>query len=386
MWNACKRWWATLMSGRQHQQTWVRDRLVERPLRVEIDANRTLLIRFGTIEDAAAIAAVERAAYQGTPPWDLSAIQEDLAKNHRGLYLVGEWIERSTAKAACQETRQEDLQSNPHLPIRHIVGFIGTRFNDGDDVHITNLSVVPDDRFLGIGRMLIEQVVLYARQAAKDAITLEVRASNLPALNLYRKIGFEQVGRKVGYYSPNNEDALEMRYPIPAEHSASLASAAYSFTRLPADPALAPTIAALVEEAYTVASNWTTAGFAEDLVAPQSVYYGVYHEETLIGFMGFQLVLDEGTLTNVAIHPDEQGAGLATRLWQMAQYDLATKGIKTVFLEVRAHNEPAKRFYEKVGFTKFHIRSHYYQNPVEDAWEYTYVRKEPETDGQTISD
>ena len=40
--------------------------------------------------------------------------------------------------------------------------------------------------------------------------TLEVRISNLPAIHLYEKLGFEQVGKRAGYYRDNGEDALLM--------------------------------------------------------------------------------------------------------------------------------------------------------------------------------
>ena len=44
-------------------------------------------------------------------------------------------------------------------------------------------------------------------------VTLEVRASNLAAQNLYKKYAFVQVGRRKGYYTDNHEDALIMTTP-----------------------------------------------------------------------------------------------------------------------------------------------------------------------------
>ena len=41
-------------------------------------------------------------------------------------------------------------------------------------------------------------------------MTLEVRASNEPAKNLYKKLGFQEIGRRKRYYADNNEDALVM--------------------------------------------------------------------------------------------------------------------------------------------------------------------------------
>jgi ribosomal-protein-alanine N-acetyltransferase len=76
------------------------------------------------------------------------------------------------------------------------------------DVH--NIAVHSDFRRRGLGRSLMEQVVLEARSRASSRITLEVRRSNLGAQKLYESMGFAITGVRKGYYSDDGEDAFLM--------------------------------------------------------------------------------------------------------------------------------------------------------------------------------
>ena len=82
-----------------------------------------------------------------------------------------------------------------------------------DEIHISTIAVHPEWRGRGLGELLLISLLdrgieLEARQA-----TLEVRASNLTAQALYRKLGFETVSWQRRYYSDNNEDAYVMATP-----------------------------------------------------------------------------------------------------------------------------------------------------------------------------
>jgi [ribosomal protein S18]-alanine N-acetyltransferase len=79
-----------------------------------------------------------------------------------------------------------------------------------EDVDIHNIAVHPDFRRQGIGRLLLEQVIVAARRQERLRVTLDVRFSNTPAQNLYRSFGFVTRGLRKGYYSDNGEDALVM--------------------------------------------------------------------------------------------------------------------------------------------------------------------------------
>ncbi|MGD1857765.1 MAG: ribosomal protein S18-alanine N-acetyltransferase [Leptolyngbyaceae cyanobacterium] len=76
-----------------------------------------------------------------------------------------------------------------------------------EEAHITTLAIHPDYHRQRLGQLLLTQLLQSARQRALTRATLEVRASNQRALNLYQKFGFKTAGRRKRYYQ-NDEDAL----------------------------------------------------------------------------------------------------------------------------------------------------------------------------------
>jgi len=75
---------------------------------------------------------------------------------------------------------------------------------------ITNIAVHPDYRHQGIASAVLEKIVSYSCDTNLEFITLEVRESNINAIKLYEKFGFENVGSRKNYYSDNHETALLM--------------------------------------------------------------------------------------------------------------------------------------------------------------------------------
>ena len=78
-----------------------------------------------------------------------------------------------------------------------------------DEGYITNVAVKPEYRRQGVAGELLEVFLRFGRSKLAF-ITLEVRASNTPAISLYRKYGFREVGRRKDYYSAPREDAILM--------------------------------------------------------------------------------------------------------------------------------------------------------------------------------
>ena len=91
-----------------------------------------------------------------------------------------------------------------------VVGYVGSQSVMGE-ADMMNLAVAPEYRRGGVGQKLVESLV--SALAARDvhSLTLEVRASNDPAISLYGKMGFQQVGRRPNYYRNPKEDALILR-------------------------------------------------------------------------------------------------------------------------------------------------------------------------------
>jgi len=90
-----------------------------------------------------------------------------------------------------------------------LVGFGGLMFVL-DEAHVTTLSVHPDHQGRRIGTRLLAVLVREARRRGTRALTLEVRAGNVPAQALYRRFGFAPAGIRKNYYAEVGEDALIM--------------------------------------------------------------------------------------------------------------------------------------------------------------------------------
>ncbi|URZ07920.1 ribosomal protein S18-alanine N-acetyltransferase [Clostridium felsineum] len=79
-----------------------------------------------------------------------------------------------------------------------------------DEGHITNIAVHPEFRGIGIGNIIVKELIKLCYIRNISSMTLEVRVSNIVAQNLYKKFGFKEAGIRKRYYSDNDEDALIM--------------------------------------------------------------------------------------------------------------------------------------------------------------------------------
>ena len=91
-----------------------------------------------------------------------------------------------------------------------VAGYIGSQSVMGE-ADMMNVAVRPDHRRQGIAKMLVEGLVQELIKREVYSLTLEVRASNDPAIRLYEQLGFRQVGRRPNYYRDPREDALILR-------------------------------------------------------------------------------------------------------------------------------------------------------------------------------
>ncbi|MBQ0014245.1 MAG: ribosomal protein S18-alanine N-acetyltransferase [Oscillospiraceae bacterium] len=90
-----------------------------------------------------------------------------------------------------------------------VIGYIGT-YMVRDECFVTNVAVLPSCRKQGVGSALVKQAVSSAQANGASFITLEVRLSNVEAINIYKKFGFESDGVRPKFYRDPDEDALIM--------------------------------------------------------------------------------------------------------------------------------------------------------------------------------
>jgi ribosomal-protein-alanine N-acetyltransferase len=143
------------------------------------------------LEDAATAAAIE--ALSEPRPSSAEAYRRELATNANAVYFV-----------ACVPHRQED---GPR-----VVGFAGL-WRQHDEAHVTMIAVHPDWRGHHIGEQLFVRLLELALELGLRQVTLEVRALNTVAQELYAKYGFVRTGYRPAYYPGDRADAVIMSTP-----------------------------------------------------------------------------------------------------------------------------------------------------------------------------
>lgn len=91
-----------------------------------------------------------------------------------------------------------------------VAGYIGSQTVMGE-TDMMNVAVHPDFRRRGIAEALVSALVDNLKKQGSHCLTLEVRASNIPAQTLYEKLGFSLIGKRPRYYHNPREDALILR-------------------------------------------------------------------------------------------------------------------------------------------------------------------------------
>lgn len=138
-------------------------------------------------DDLDAVAEIESDSFP--TPWPREGYQHEITRNERAAYFV---------LAHTQPGRAQE-----------IVGYAGYWLVAGE-AHVSIIAVAPAWRGRGLGELLLLQLIFHALAAGATLATLEVRHGNEVAQALYRKYGFDLVGRRRGYYKDTGEDALLM--------------------------------------------------------------------------------------------------------------------------------------------------------------------------------
>jgi ribosomal-protein-alanine N-acetyltransferase len=142
----------------------------------------TLKLRTLGSADLDDIERIERASYP--TPWSRAMFAGELAKP--GSLCLGAYRDETG-----------------------LVGYlIVSRYVDA--WHVMNVAVAPEERRTGVAVTLMSRLFDLTGGDGNRGYTLEVRVSNLPAIRLYERLGFQTRGLRRGYYTDNREDALVM--------------------------------------------------------------------------------------------------------------------------------------------------------------------------------
>ena len=129
-----------------------------------------------------------------------------------------------------------------------------------------------------------------------------------------------------------------------------------------ARPEHLPALTALEERCFP-ADPWPESAIEYKL--PE--FFVALEGEALLGYLCLSHVLDEGSIDNVAVAPEQRRRGIAEALLAAADAEARRLPLAFITLEVRAGNAPAIALYEKHGFTRVGLRRDYYEKPREDG-------------------
>jgi len=183
-------------------------------LKFQLMPGKYYVIRPIKYEDIPQVAQIDREAFPGE--WvfrSQSAYKRDLY-NPSVRYIV------ACNKRDASESEGQAMQKLPwfkrllsqerHINVSEsIVGFSGF-WMMMKEAHIIAIGVRDSYRRLGIGEGLLIETIELAQILNANVVTLEVRASNEIAQELYKKYGFQVAGRRPRYYSSDGEDAITM--------------------------------------------------------------------------------------------------------------------------------------------------------------------------------
>jgi len=153
----------------------------------------TWQLRPATADDLPQIARIEQAAHRH--PWTAPMLAAELENSQSRLVVA----------VGAGQAGQAAV----------IVGYM-VSWLVADELHVQNVATDPAFRRQGVGRALMAEAEGYALARGAQLATLEVRPSNTEARALYASFGYEQVGRRRGYYQEDGEDALVLVRTFPA--------------------------------------------------------------------------------------------------------------------------------------------------------------------------
>jgi ribosomal-protein-alanine N-acetyltransferase len=156
-----------------------------------------LLLRPMVVADVDAVHALECSVFPH--PWSRANFMDSLSSGYDAWVLVD----------AAGEAADGAL-------VGSIVGYFLLMYAV-DEAHLLDVAVAAGRQGAGVGRLLLDRIAARARDKDMATIFLEVRPSNERALQVYRRYGYTEIGRRKGYYPAHEgkrEDAIIMRLAL----------------------------------------------------------------------------------------------------------------------------------------------------------------------------
>lgn len=113
--------------------------------------------------------------------------------------------------------------------------------------------------------------------------------------------------------------------------------------------------------------SWDLNSFSNELSNPLAKYLIAKINDKVVGFVGVWTIIDEGHITNMAVHPEFREKGVGSILLASLIERSKDWGCPSLTLEVRSSNNAAKALYKKFGFLEEGVRKNYYRDNDEDA-------------------
>ena len=145
-------------------------------------------------------------------PWTKGNFSDSLAAGH-WAYCI-----RPASTPSNNRDKFEDSTQGTYLDPQVLWAYC-ILYPAVDELHLLNITVSPKVRKLGLGARMMAAIEGVAAQQNMPRIILEVRPSNMPAVTLYQKLGYEEIGVRKNYYPANpdtgkREDAIVMAKSI----------------------------------------------------------------------------------------------------------------------------------------------------------------------------
>ncbi|CRZ35450.1 ribosomal-protein-alanine N-acetyltransferase [Herbinix hemicellulosilytica] len=140
-----------------------------------------MLVRKMEESDLEEVCTIEKETF--SEPWSKAAFIESLSGDNNHFFVV-------------------DIEGT-------IAGYCGY-YEVAGEGYICNVAVRTNFRRQGIGYKMLKELIRHTQERGIYSLTLEVRKSNLPAINLYKKLGFVEAGLRKDFYTKPTEDAIIM--------------------------------------------------------------------------------------------------------------------------------------------------------------------------------